>query len=178
MQNNGRTEDGGKREDTQKISARLVSGASEVGLAPPHESDDTLLAMLRDLRSIARGNGAATESGGDGSGRSKKHLGFTALISVIAAMGSGFAGYQVLQSTVERHEVQITEHEAKRMHPASEAAFVEVNGKIEELSGQVRTLGDQQRTIAEGIDELKRENIESLKHRLERAERELRRREP
>ncbi len=157
-------------EENTPLPERIAASGQDLARAAS-EGDDELLTLFRGIRDqLGNGNGNGSI---DLKKFSKKHNLTTILIAVIAALGTGFGGYKVLQATVDRHGQEIEEHDAKPMHDATAKEFEKVRGELGQVESTLGKVQTSQKAVVSGLKELKQENVDSLKKERDKLEREL-----
>jgi len=117
---------------------------------------------------------APKQSGGGGGEPPKTFLGldggawtkllFWGVLGCLAALGSWAL---VVHDTMKEHAHELEVHESLPMHTAAVK-------EVRQIRQQVDTVEAQQRKIAQGIEQLKKEQVDDLKEELREARRKLR----
>jgi hypothetical protein len=144
------------RATTPELSAGLYTAAHA---SEAQSADDFLEALAVKL--------AGKVGGGDGH---KQFLGLTAgsWVRTMAGMliaGAITAGAWVLlvRDTLKDHAAKIESHEAKPIHTEAAKTVEALDDRLDTVEGAVRSINTKQTMVIEGIDELKKENLDKLK---------------
>lgn len=157
-------------ERTGEVARTLYSAAEN--------SSGTAEAFLESLAEKLKGDG----NGGDGgippdkhAKSLKRHNWITTLVVLLLGPGGAFA---VIYATNDRSKSNT--EDVKAMKPRVEKAESDVRiirVRIGDMQGSMNGIKTQQTVIAEGIEDLKKENVTRLQQELKDAKRELRRRD-
>lgn len=176
-------------EDTGRQNLRTMLSSAKTGelkLQKPHGSQDPVEQMVDTLASLLAARTGDGSSGGVPPEVHKKQIKRHNWLAVALAMVLGPGGaLTVVYATSDRSKANEMKVEAaakdidddiKPRLDRTENDVADIKEHIGKIDEKVSTAMDQQKVIVDGIEELKKENVDRLKQELRDARRELRRR--
>ncbi len=169
-------------EETGRVSSALYAAVE----GTPEMTPENFLEELAQ-KIFEKGGGGGGGSDGEDPGAKtlkeiKRHKWLAALMSLLLGSGGMVGSYYALKARAASNT-----HEVEAIKTTTKAAKISIDQNTDdirvikvEVGGTNKAVGEmktQQTVIAEGIESLKQENVNRLERELEKAEREIRRRD-